>query len=210
MTTAPTEQAESQGLLLRLLDPGNRADPYGLAAQFRDHGPLQLPEARLTVFSTYRDCEEVLRHPSSASDRSKSALAQQQVEAQTQALTEAGVVLPPPVPPGFLFLDPPDHTRMRKLVSKAFAPRVVNALQARYQRAGRRIAGPDRREGPFDVVEDFAYPLPVAVICRLLGVRSKTSRSSITRRRCWHSRWTRSWRLPVRRRTVWRSGCRPD
>ncbi len=129
MTTAPIEQAESQGLLLQLLDPANRADPYRLAAQFRDHGPLQLPEARLTVFSSYRDCDDVLRQPSSASDRSKSALARAEVESQTQALTEAGVVLPPPVPPGFLFLDPPDHTRMRKLVSKAFAPRGVSALQ---------------------------------------------------------------------------------
>jgi cytochrome P450 len=170
MTTAPTEQAESQGLLLQLLDPGNRADPYGLAAQFRDHGPLQLPEARLTVFSTYRDCDEVLRHPSSASDRSKSALAQAEVESHTRALTEAGVVLPPPVPPGFLFLDPPDHTRIRKLVSKAFAPRVVSALKPDISALVDGLLDQIAAKGHFDVVEDFAYPLPVAVICRLLGV----------------------------------------
>jgi cytochrome P450 len=170
MTTAPTEQAESQGLLLQLLDPGNRADPYGLAAQFRDHGPLQLPEARLTVYSTYRDCDEVLRHPSSASDRSKSALAQAEVESHTRALTEAGVVLPPPVPPGFLFLDPPDHTRIRKLVSKAFAPRVVSALKPDISALVDGLLDQIAAKGHFDVVEDFAYPLPVAVICRLLGV----------------------------------------
>ena len=170
MTTAPTEQAESQGLLLQLLDPGNRADPYGLAAQFRDHGPLQLPEARLTVFATYRDCDEVLRHPSSASDRSKSALAQAEVESHTRALTEAGVVLPPPVPPGFLFLDPPDHTRIRKLVSKAFAPRVVSALKPDISALVDGLLDQIAAKGHFDVVEDFAYPLPVAVICRLLGV----------------------------------------
>lgn len=170
MTTAPIEQAESQGLLLQLLDPANRADPYRLAAQFRDHGPLQLPEARLTVFSSYRDCDDVLRHPSSASDRSKSALARAEVESQTQALTEAGVVLPPPVPPGFLFLDPPDHTRMRKLVSKAFAPRVVSALQPEITALVDGLLDQIAERGRFDVVEDFAYPLPVAVICRLLGV----------------------------------------
>ncbi|HEY0225515.1 MAG TPA: cytochrome P450 [Mycobacterium sp.] len=170
MTTAPIEQAESQGLLLQLLDPANRADPYRLAAQFRDHGPLQLPEARLTVFSSYRDCDDVLRQPSSASDRSKSALARAEVESQTQALTEAGVVLPPPVPPGFLFLDPPDHTRMRKLVSKAFAPRVVSALQPEITALVDGLLDQIAERGRFDVVEDFAYPLPVAVICRLLGV----------------------------------------
>lgn len=50
MTTAPTESAESQGLLLQLLDPANRADPYRLYAQFRERGALQLPEANLAVF----------------------------------------------------------------------------------------------------------------------------------------------------------------
>lgn len=170
MTTAPTEQAESQGLLLQLLDPANRADPYPLGAKLREHGPLQLPDVRLTVFSTYRDCDEVVRHPSSASDRTKSALNKQQFESQTQALTAAGVELPPPAPPGFLFLDPPDHTRLRKLVSKAFAPKVVNALQPDITALVNRLLDHIAEKGRFDVVEDFAYPLPVAVICRLLGV----------------------------------------
>src|SRR5262249_62048501 len=75
-----------------------------------------------------RDCDEVLRHPSSSSDRTKSTLAQRQIQVQTQALIEAGAELPAQFRPGFLFLDPPDHTRLRKLVSKAFAPKVVNAL----------------------------------------------------------------------------------
>src|ERR1700736_6371846 len=107
MTTAPTEQAESQGLLLQLLDPTNRADPYRICAQFRDRGPFQLHQANLAVFSTYRDCDDVLRHPSSASDRMKSTRAQRQIEEQTQELLDASVELPPPTPPGFLFLDPP-------------------------------------------------------------------------------------------------------
>jgi cytochrome P450 len=169
MTTAPAqpaEQAESHGLLLQLLDPANRADPYRLYSQLRDRGPFQLREGNVAVFATYRDCDEVLRHPSASSDRTKSAVAHR----QTQALTEAGAEPPPQGPPGFLFLDPPDHTRLRKLVSKAFAPKVVNALQpdisALVDGLLDRIADKDR----FEVVEDFAYPLPVAVICRLLGV----------------------------------------
>jgi cytochrome P450 len=170
MTTAPTEQAESQGLLLQLLDPANRADPYRICAQFRDRGPFQLPQANLAVFATYRDCDDVLRHPSSASDRMKSTMAQRQIQVQTQELLEAGVELPPPAPPGFLFLDPPDHTRLRKLVSKAFAPKVVNALQPDVSTLVDGLLDQIAAKGRFDVVEDFAYPLPVAVICRLLGV----------------------------------------
>jgi cytochrome P450 len=173
MTTTPTEpaeQAESQGLLRQLLDSANRADPYRLYAQLRDRGPFQLREGNLAVFTTYRDCDEVLRHPSSSSDRTKSTIAQRQIQAQTQALIEAGAELPPQVQPGFLFLDPPDHTRLRKLVSKAFAPKVVNALQPDISALVDGLLDRIAEKGRFEVVDDFAHPLPVAVICRLLGV----------------------------------------
>lgn len=162
MTTAPTEATESQGLLLQLLDPANRADPYRLCAQFRDRGPLQLPDANLVVFLSYRDCDEVLRHPSSSSENANSTVAKRQAE--------AGAAPPRQGPPGFLFLDPPDHTRLRKLVSKAFAPRVVSALQPDIRSLVDGLLDRVAEKGQFEVVEDFAYPLPVAVICRLLGV----------------------------------------
>ncbi|OBH02576.1 MULTISPECIES: cytochrome P450 [unclassified Mycobacterium] len=160
MTTAA--QAESQGLLLQLLDPANRADPYLLLAQFRDRGPLQLPRSNLAVFSAYRDCDEVLRHPSSSSSNMNSTVAKRQLE--------AGLVQPRPFPPGFLFLDPPDHTRLRKLVAKAFSPKVVSALEPGIIALVDGLLDRIAEKGEFDVVEDFAYPLPVAVICRLLGV----------------------------------------
>jgi cytochrome P450 len=177
MTTAPiqpppgpADQAESQKLLFGFLDPANRADPYRLGAQFRERGPILLPDANLAVFSSYRDCDDALRHPSSSSDRMKSTRAQEQVEAQIRELTAAGAPPPAQVPPGFLFLDPPDHTRLRKLVSKAFAPKVVNALRPDIGVLVDELLDGIAAKGRFDVVEDFAYPLPVAVICRLLGV----------------------------------------
>jgi cytochrome P450 len=55
--------ADSQALLLQLLDPSNRADPYPAYDRIREHGPLQLPEMTLNVFSSYQDCDDVLRHP---------------------------------------------------------------------------------------------------------------------------------------------------
>jgi cytochrome P450 len=100
----------------------------------------------------------------------KSSRAQEQVEAQIRELTAAGAPAPAHVPPGFLFLDPPDHTRLRKLVSKAFAPKVVNALRPDIGVLVSGMLDGIAEKGRFDVVEDFAYPLPVAVICRLLGV----------------------------------------
>jgi cytochrome P450 len=157
-----TTTAESQTLLLQLLDPSNRADPYPAYEQIREHGPLQLPGMNLTVFSSYADCDDVLRHPSSASDRLKSTAAQREIAAGAQ---------PRPMgPPGFLFLDPPDHTRLRRLVSKAFVPKVVKALEPAINALVDSLLDDVAAAGRFEVIADLAYPLPVAVICRLLGV----------------------------------------
>jgi cytochrome P450 len=106
-----TTTAESQSLLLQLLDPSNRSNPYPAYTQIREHGALQLPDMTLNVFSSFQDCDNVLRHPSSASDRLKSTAAQREIAEGAE---------PRPIGRrGFLFLDPPDHTRLRKLVSKA-------------------------------------------------------------------------------------------
>ncbi|MGH3674971.1 MAG: cytochrome P450 [Mycobacterium sp.] len=157
-----TTTADSQALLVQLLNPANRANPYPAYEQIRERGPLQLPEFNLTVFSSYQDCDDVLRHPSSASDRLKSTIAQREIAAGHQAR--------PLGPPGFLFLDPPDHTRLRKLVSKAFVPRVVKALEPDITTLVDSLLDKVAAAGHFEVIADLAYPLPVAVICRLLGV----------------------------------------
>lgn len=161
-TTTHSGDTDAQTLLLKLLDQANRADPYPLCAALRDRGPLTVPGGDFVLFSTYRDCDEVLRHPLSSSDYRKSTAAQRAIAADPSARLET--------PPGFLFLDPPDHTRLRKLVSKAFAPKVVGALQPEISALVDGLLDRVAAKGSFDVVADFAYPLPVAVICRLLGV----------------------------------------
>lgn len=158
MTTA----ADAQTLLLQLLDPSNRADPYPVYERIRDGGPMTMPEGHLTVFSRFADCDDVLHHPASASDGMKSTLVQQRIA--------SGEAVRPPGPPGFLFLDPPDHTRLRKLVSKAFVPKVVRALEPEIITLVDDMLDAVEERGSADVVPDLAYPLPVAVICRLLGV----------------------------------------
>lgn len=157
-----TVAAQPQALLLQLLDQSNRADPYPVYRQFLEVGPLQFPDANVHVFSRFADCGEILRHPASCSDRLKSTIAQREIA--------AGAPARPFGPPGFLFLDPPDHTRLRKLVSKAFSPKVVKALEADVIGLVDEMLDRVADKGRFDVVADLAYPLPVAVICRLLGV----------------------------------------
>jgi cytochrome P450 len=153
---------DPQALLLQLLDPANRADPYPTYDAIRESGPLQLSGMTLTVFSSFDHCDEVLRHPSSANDRTKSTIVQRQL-AQEPAPEHT-------VTPSFLFLDPPDHTRLRKLVSKAFVPKVVKALEPDIAAMVDALLDKAASAGSFDVIADLAYPLPVAVICRLLGV----------------------------------------
>jgi cytochrome P450 len=157
-----TAAAQPQELLVRLLDPSNRADPYPAYAEIRGRGPIRLPEINLTVFSSYRDCDDVLRHPSAASDFRKAT----PVQARLSAADEVDAY----GEPSFLFLDPPDHTRLRKLVSKAFVPKVVKALGPDIIALVDALLDAVAQKGTFDVIADLAHPLPVAVICRLLGV----------------------------------------
>ena len=152
----------AQPLLLELLDPRHRADPYPIYRRLRESGPLLLPESNLAVFTSFADCGEVLRNPASCSDRMKSTVAQ-------RALA-AGENLRPFGTPSFLFLDPPDHTRLRRLVSKAFSPRVVKSLEPGITELVDGLLDSVAAAGRFEVIADLAYPLPVAVICRLLGV----------------------------------------
>lgn len=159
-----TTSAEPQSLLLQMFDPAHRADPYPLYGRIREQGPLQFPGTNLTVFSSFADCDEVLRHSSSSSDRLKSTVIQRMIA--------EGETAPRPVgPPGFLFLDPPDHTRLRRLVSKAFLPKVVKALEPEISGlVDGLLRDAEGAADPFDAISGLAYPLPVAVICRLLGV----------------------------------------
>ncbi|WP_130510193.1 cytochrome P450 family protein [Krasilnikovia cinnamomea] len=67
-------------------------------------------------------------------------------------------------------MDPPDHTRVRRLVSQAFTPRRVESLRPRIQETADALLDAAAARGSADLVRDYAGPLPVAVICELLGV----------------------------------------
>ena len=69
-----------------------------------------------------------------------------------------------------LMLDPPDHTRLRKLVVKAFTPRMVERLRGRIEQLVDELLDAVDGRGQMDLVEDFAYPLPVIVIAEMLGL----------------------------------------
>ena len=136
-------------------------DPYPLYAELRARDPVH--HSRLLdawVFSRHADVDAILRDfRRFSSDQRK----------RDPGLRRRGRSLPLPEPT-ILFLDPPDHTRLRSLVNKAFTPRAVTALEARIRgMAGALLDEADDPAG-FDLMEALANPLPVMVIAEMLGV----------------------------------------
>ncbi|MGH3388685.1 MAG: cytochrome P450 [Actinomadura sp.] len=133
------------------LDPAFLADPHAQFRRLAAAGPLQWTPGGLWVTTSYGLCDRVLRdarfghHPPTGGMRRGDTPAQ-----------------------SFLTLDPPDHTRLRRLVSKAFGARLIERQRPRIETlVDELLAG---ATGRVDLISAFAYPLPVIVISELLGV----------------------------------------
>ncbi|WP_217558826.1 cytochrome P450 [Paenibacillus sp. GbtcB18] len=72
--------------------------------------------------------------------------------------------------PNMLTADPPDHTRLRRLASKAFTPQMIEGLRPRIQQIADELLDAVQERGEMDLVADFAYPLPITVISEMLGI----------------------------------------
>jgi cytochrome P450 len=144
--------------LAELADPAVLPDPYPVLAGLREASPFTEADGALVVVGRHADCSRILRDPRASSERNRSLLAPPDMQAQRA--------------PSFLSLDPPDHTRLRRLVSKAFAPRIIAALAPRIRERCDDLltaAGAEGRQ-QLEVVSQLAYPLPVRIISELLGV----------------------------------------
>ncbi len=140
-------------------DPEVRADPYPAYRRLRRHTPVVRSAAGMWLVSAYDDAQTVLR------DRRFGRNFARFLEAQIgdgplRALFDAML----------LYKDPPEHTRLRSLVAKAFGPRTIAAMRAEVQRLVDELLDARTADGALDVVGDLGYPLPVRVICRMLGI----------------------------------------
>ncbi len=81
-----------------------------------------------------------------------------------------------------LCLEPPDHTRIRRLVAKVFTPRAVTAMRPEIERWSDELLDACREKGRFELLADYAQPYSVAVICAMLGVPARTPRHCSTGR----------------------------
>ncbi|WP_061298830.1 cytochrome P450 family protein [Herbidospora cretacea] len=142
-------------------------DPHGVYRALRDEGPaveVVMPNGiRMWLITRYDDAREALADPRLRKDAAalRDAL-------QRAATTPDARVQPAELASHMLNSDPPDHTRLRRLVSKAFTPRAIERLRPRIEEITAGLL--DRMDGDVDLIETFAYPLPMTVICELLGV----------------------------------------
>lgn len=156
---------ETKTLLFNPFDPAFRIDPYAVYERIRRVAPIHQGAFDAWVLSRYADCVAMLKDPRSSSDSTNSTAYQQFVE-QTGSDPEELIEGARP----FLFMDPPDHTRLRGLVNKAFTPRVADELRPRIQQIVDELLDAVAAKGELEVIEDFAYLVPVRVICEMLGV----------------------------------------
>jgi pimeloyl-[acyl-carrier protein] synthase len=138
----------------------HRDDPWSLYRTLQEESPVFRTPDGAFVLTRYDDCVAVLRDP-----RSSVSMANLAPEAMTPQTGPYDIDLPV-----MLFQDPPDHTRLRALVSKAFTPKVMEGMRTHIEQLVDDLLDVVVEEGRMDVLGDLAYPLPVTVICELLGV----------------------------------------
>jgi len=149
----------SSEVVFNPLLPEFHADPYPFYRRLREEDPVHQSPLGIWVLTRYDDAVMVLRDPRFG----REGLA----EIMDARL---GVPARPANTRDMLFRDPPDHTRLRALVSRAFTPRVVEAMRPHIQEIVDGLLDRVADSGRLDVIEDLAYPLPVRVICEMLGV----------------------------------------
>jgi cytochrome P450 len=154
-TTAPPS------VFAQILDYANRADPYPLYAELRKT-PVARQGDGSYVVSTYAEIVALLHDPRISSD--------------DRNLSHAGGATeePPGLPPSFLRTDPPEHDRLRRLVTRHFGPPHtpgrVDGMVPELRKTVSGLIDGLAGSSEVDIVDQFAYPFPVSVICELLGV----------------------------------------
>jgi cytochrome P450 len=149
-----------------IASPKFKADPYPVYKCWRVESPVRcvkLADKRTAwLITRYEDVASVLKDERFGKDRFK-----------TPELTAKQPWMPKsfrPLAHNMLDQDPPDHTRLRALVHKAFTPRLVEEMRQRVQTLTDELLDAAKRRGRMDLIRDYALPLPSTIIAEMLGV----------------------------------------
>ena len=147
-----------------IFSPEIIADPYPLYRQIRETTPiLELPDANLIIVSRYADVQTLLR------DRRLGHADDSMLTAENLAQSQNNPAIAN-LRRTMLLQNPPNHTRLRGLVVKAFDARRVEAMRPRIRALANELVDAFIDAGSGDLVRLFTHPLPVIVICEMLGV----------------------------------------
>ena len=138
------------------------ADPYPALRRLRETDPCHFsPLTRMALVSRYRDVDRILRDHKRFSNDLRRGAPTRSIDARSKLV------------PSMISLDPPDHTRLRGLVNRAFTPRQVTKMEDYVRATAHRLldrAIQGARTASFDLMSAFAAPLPTLVIGRMIGV----------------------------------------
>ena len=147
-------------------DPVFLDDPYPTMRELREHDPVAwFAPFEAWILTRHEDVTAALRHPRFSAHKGHWTVIQR-LEQTFDRYPLAGQIVKRSLPN----LDAPDHTRLRSLVSRAFTPRVVERLLPSIEEITCGLLDTAAERGEMDLIRDFAYPLPVLVICDLLGL----------------------------------------
>ncbi|HEV7523370.1 MAG TPA: cytochrome P450 [Acidimicrobiia bacterium] len=177
MTTSETPDTGYLPVMLNPFEPGFFDDPYSQYALVRAQDPVHLSPIGAYALFRYADVHHVLRDPSlSVEEHNMMPLTvnpDPDIAAMLEERREGGSHT-------MLNLDPPDHHRLRRLVSKVFTPRTVEALRPRVQQLVDEHLDAAVATGPaVDLIAALAFPLPFIVISEMLGIPEGRDRSQL-------------------------------
>ena len=158
-------------LFLPLRSAGSLENPYPIYSVIRTVRPvLEVPVPKyagpgMWMLTRYRDVHSVLRDPRFSVERLRAPLMRDNLDRMPEFLRQSATGMR-----SMLIMDPPDHTRIRKLVNKAFTPKRIAALRGHIEAIVGELADEAQAKGTFDLIHDVAEPLPAIVIAELLGV----------------------------------------
>ena len=149
--------------------PDFEANPYPTYATMQHDDPIyrhEWPDGGITWLVTrYEDAELILKDHKRFVKNYRNCLTPAE---QAELSPESD--LHQLIDNHMLNLDPPDHTRLRALVNKAFTPRMINQLESRVRTIADDLIDRVRDQGEMDLIDDYAFPLPIIVIADLLGL----------------------------------------
>ncbi|MSW48790.1 MAG: cytochrome P450, partial [Actinobacteria bacterium] len=145
-------------------DPAFRANPYPYYDALRMHDPVHTTEFGMVVLTRYEDVTTTLKSADFSRDIEKystqaSSEARQARRDRQESRTKS-----------ILNLDPPDHTRLRRIVSKSFTPSAMERLRPRIQQLVDNVLDRAQNTGTLELIDDLAFPVPFQVISELLDM----------------------------------------